>query len=252
MAASSSAGVSRAAWGHGAVCWPHCLPLYVLSSPPGAQSSQAGWFDSLPIPSWRGCKNHIKGEVLFNSRVWKESCLTYEIGIETVELPLFQKAQRINSWRNLKHIIFDTSISQRRNLNLEIRFAQYHDCSSELAFLKVLITFCFLFPIFMSWVLKAGVLGKPPFVLRLQRTKPVLDNGVLGKKPFTNPPGTPRGTNVPMPGPGVWMMAARCSSFMKTLNVITYFFMSKMYISTFFLCRQVSLLLQSSGQMFLV
>lgn len=56
----------------------------------------------------------------------------------------------------------------------------------------------------------------------------------------------------PMPGPGLWMMAAQCSSFMKTLNVITYFFMSKMYTSTFFLCRQVSLLLQSSGQMFLV
>lgn len=125
----------------------------------------------------------------FESRVWKESRLTYEIGIEMVELPLFQKAQRINSWRNLKHIIFDTSVSQRRNLNLEIRFARYHDCSSGLAFLKVLITFCSLFPIFMRWVLKAGVLGAPPFVLRFQRTKPALDDDVLGKKPSTNPPG---------------------------------------------------------------
>lgn len=56
----------------------------------------------------------------FKSKVWKESCLTYGIGIEVVELPLFQKAQSINFWRNLKHIIFDTSISQKRNLSLEI------------------------------------------------------------------------------------------------------------------------------------
>lgn len=152
------------------------------------------------ILSWRGCENHIKGD--FKSKVWKESRLTYEIGTEMVELPLFQKAQRINSWRNLKHIIFDTSVSQRRNLNLEIRFTRYRDCSSELAFRKVLITFCSLFPIFMSWVFKAGVLGGPPFVLPLQRTKPVLDNDVLGKKPSANPPGTPRGTNVPVLGPG--------------------------------------------------
>lgn len=41
-----------------------------------------------------------------------------------VELPLFQKAQSINSWSNLKHIIFDTSISQMRNLNLQIRFTR--------------------------------------------------------------------------------------------------------------------------------
>lgn len=139
----------------------------------------------------------------FESRVWKESRLTYEIGIEMVELPLFQKAQRINSWRNLKHIIFDTSVSQRRNLNLEIRFAQYHDCSSGLAFLKVLITFCSPFPIFMRWVLKAGVLGAPPFVLRFQRTKPALDDDVLGKKPSTNPPRARRGVQTyQCPGPG--------------------------------------------------
>lgn len=41
----------------------------------------------------------------------------------------------------------------------------------------------------MRWVLKAGVLGAPPFVLRFQRTKPALDDDVLGKKPSTNPPG---------------------------------------------------------------
>lgn len=64
--------------------------------------------------------------------------------------------------------------------------------------------------------------------------------------------GTQGCTDARMPAPGGWMIAVHCSSFMKTLNVITYFFMSKMYTSTFFFCRQVSLLLQSSGQMFLV
>lgn len=66
------------------------------------------------------------------------------------------------------------------------------------------------------------------------------------------PVGTQGCTDVPMPWPGGRMIAVHCSSFMKTLNVITYFFMSKMYTSTFFFCRQVSLLLQSSSQMFLV
>lgn len=96
-------------------------------------SGWPGWTPSL-ILSWRGCENrHIKGDVHFKSRVWKESCVTYEIGIEMVELLLFQKAQRLNSWRNLQHIIFDTSISQMRNLNLEICFSRYCDCNSGLA-----------------------------------------------------------------------------------------------------------------------
>lgn len=76
--------------------------MAVSSPSPGAAFSSrnpglSGW-PALTLSrtlSWRGCKNHhIKGDVPFQSRVWKESGLTYEIGTEMVELPLFQKSTK--------------------------------------------------------------------------------------------------------------------------------------------------------------
>lgn len=127
--------VSMGAWGCALTLLSPCRSCPLLQDP-GAPIQALS--DSPPYSEVGGdARITTSREMHFKSRIWKESCLTWVIGIEMAGLPLFQKAQTLNSWRNLKHIIFDTSIAQMRNLNLKICFfpPQNHDGNPELAFL---------------------------------------------------------------------------------------------------------------------